>query len=122
MTVQELYIRIGGSYDEAVARLMNDDLIGRFIVRYLEDTSFEQLVAGWDAKDGEAVFRAAHAMKGVCGNLALTDLFATSDAITECFREGNEKLREETDVAALVEKLKAQQAVAIEGIEEFAKQ
>ena len=122
MTVAELYERIGGNYEEACSRLMNDDLISRFIVKLLEDTSYTQLVERDEAGDEEAVFRAAHSMKGVCGNLALTDLFETSGELTECYRAGNEDIKAKTDVDALVEKLKEQYAKAIEGIKAFEEQ
>ncbi len=122
MTVRELYERIGGNYDEATSRLMNDALIGKFIVKFLDDTSYAQLMEGVEAADDEAIFRAAHTMKGVCGNLALTELFETSGQLTECYRAGNEDIKAKTDVDALVEKLKEQYAKAIEGIKAFEEQ
>ena len=120
MTVEELYGLIGGNYAEAKSRLMNDKLVSRFIIKFLDDTSYAQLMEGWEAGDGEAIFRASHTMKGVCGNLALTELFETADTITEAYREGNEEILAKTDVPALIEELKSKYQNTMDAINAFA--
>ena len=45
MTVQELYESIGGSYDSAKRILPMDQLIAKFVVRFLDDKSFEKIEA-----------------------------------------------------------------------------
>ena len=56
MTVQELYDSIGASYDSAKRILQMDKLIGKFVLKFLDDKSCEKLMAGWEAKDAAAVF------------------------------------------------------------------
>ena len=63
MTVQELYDNIGGSYDSAKRILQMDKLIGKFILKFLDDKSCEKLLTAWDAKDAAAMFEGAHALK-----------------------------------------------------------
>ena len=51
MTIEEFYASIGGSYEEARNRLMNDTLIKRFLEKFLLDQSFSALTSDLDAKD-----------------------------------------------------------------------
>ena len=45
MTVQELYERVGGSYENAKRIMMNDALIGRFVGKLTDDGSFARISA-----------------------------------------------------------------------------
>lgn len=105
MTVEELYDKIGGNYDEAIGRLRMDALVERFVIRFLDDTSCRELVEAWKSGDEEATFHAAHTAKGVCANLSLTELADLSTTICEALRPGNGDLRAQTDVDALVAEL-----------------
>lgn len=120
MTLQELYDRIGGDYAEAIGRLRMEKLINRFIVRFLDDTSCTELVSAWKNGDERATFQAAHSAKGVCANLSLTKLASLASDITEALREGNEDLRAQTDVDALVDELEAAYAMTVETIAAYA--
>ena len=102
MTVEELYAQIGGNYQEVIGRLRSDRLVSRFIGKLADDGSAEALVTSWRAGDEQATFEAAHTVKGVCGNLALTELAELSSSVTEALRPGNEGQRAATDVDALV--------------------
>lgn len=120
MTIEELYDKIGGNYEGALNRLRSDMLVSRFIVKFLDDKSCENLFAAWAEGDEQAAFEAAHAAKGVCANLAIDGLAETASAITEALRPGNDAVRASTDVDALVNELKANYAVATEAIAAFA--
>lgn len=119
MTLKELYAQIGGNYDEAVSRLRMERLIDRFIVRFLDDHSCQELVAAWGAGDEDAAFKAAHTAKGVCANLSLTTLQDLASQICEALRPGNEALKAQTDVDALVAELDAAYATTVSGIEAY---
>ncbi|MBO6137065.1 MAG: Hpt domain-containing protein [Lachnospiraceae bacterium] len=106
MTTKELYERIGADYDAALRRLPTDDLVAKFIVRFLDDTSCQRLIDVWEAKNEGEMFEAAHAAKGVCANLALTKLYENASIITDAYRPGKEELREKTDVDALMKQFK----------------
>ena len=90
MTISECYEAMGGNFSDAKARLMTEDRIKRFALRFIDDPSFEQLKASLEAKDYENAFRAAHTMKGVCQNLSFDRLFASVYEISEALRGGKE--------------------------------
>lgn len=120
MTVQELYDSIGGSYDSAKRILQMDKLIGKFILKFLDDKSCEKLLAAWDARDAAAMFEGAHALKGVGANLGLNDLSAQASELAEEFRPGNARKLSDDEVTARVGELKAAYDKTIAGIQAFA--
>ena len=120
MTVQELYNNIGASYDSAKRILQMDKLIGKFILKFLDDKSCEKLLTAWDAKDATAMFEGAHALKGVGANLGLNDLSAQASELAEEFRPGNARTMDDAAVTALLAALKADYDKTIEGIRAFA--
>ena len=99
MTTRELYDKIGADYDAALRRLPMDELVAKFIVRFLDDGSCRRLIETWEAGNEEEMFEAAHAAKGVCANLALTKLYENASTVTDAYRPGKEdaKLKEEVD-------------------------
>ena len=88
MTVRESYEKIGSNFDEVLRRLGSEALVKRFALKFLNDTSFQDLKDALVKKDGETAFRAAHTLKGVCQNLSFTSLYEPSQAITEALRGG----------------------------------
>ena len=86
MTIKECYEKVGSDYDGVLKRLGSEALVKRFAVKFLNDPSFQELTDGLAAQDGEKAFRAAHTLKGVCLNLAFTDLYQVSAEITEDLR------------------------------------
>lgn len=83
MTIEELYKKIEGSYEEAKGRLMNDILIKRFVLKFANEYTLDKLIEAYNNHDNAGVFEAAHSFKGVCGNLAFTKLFNFASALTE---------------------------------------
>lgn len=122
MTLEELYNAVNGDYSEALGRLYSEDLVGRFIVKLLDDDTCEKLVAAWAAGDEKAAFEAAHTAKGVLANLSLTGLANKASEITEALRPGNDDLRGRVDVGALVSEFDASYQAAAEQIAAYAAQ
>lgn len=120
MTVQELYEQIGGSYDDAKRTLPMDKLIAKFVVKFADDKSAERLFSAWDARDAEALFEGAHAMKGVCGNIGLTALSGLASALAEEFRPGSARAMDDAEVQRRIDELHANYDRAVEGIRAFA--
>ena len=120
MTVQELYDNIGGSYDSAKRILQMDKLIGKFVLKFLDDKSCEKLLAAWDARDAAGVFDGAHALKGVGANLGFNTLSAEASEIAEEFRPGNERKLDDDAVTERIAALKADYDKTIAGIQAFA--
>lgn len=98
MTTQECYEQMGENYDEVVERLGSERILKKFAIKFLADTSVEELKQGLDEKDGEKAFRAAHTLKGICLNLGFHKLFTASSDITEQLRG-----RDTSDCEALLE-------------------
>ena len=119
MTVQELYESIGGSYDSAKRILPMDQLIGKFVVKFLDDKSFEKLESAAAADDGEGIFEGAHAMKGVCANLGLDSLSQAASELAEEFRPGRDRTMDDAAVREKIAELKVQYERTMEGIRQF---
>lgn len=98
MTVKEFYAAIGGDYEGVVGRLYSEQIVKKFLLKFLDDKSFETLTNSLKAKDFKEAFRAAHTIKGVCQNLGFTEFLVSSSAMTEALRnevkEGYEELYE----------------------------
>lgn len=97
MTIQECYELTGSDYEDARTRLGSESLLQRFALKFLEDPTFQELCAAMEKADGEAAFRAAHTLKGICLNLGFTRLGTVSAELTDSMRaekatEGREAL------------------------------
>lgn len=86
MTIREVYVYVGGNYDETVKRLGSEEIVNRFAERFLSDGSFRSLEKAFEAGDEEAAFRAAHTLKGVAKNLGFSDLGESASVLTEVLR------------------------------------
>lgn len=111
MTLQELYFALGGNYNDAKQRLMNDKLINRFLFRFIEDPTMSQLLDAVKIGDRKASFSAAHTLKGVAGNLGLTSLVKSVSVLTEQLRS----LEEDAD-PSLVQDVKEKYDCSIRAI------
>lgn len=88
MTLKECYAALGGDYDEVMGRLRSERLVQKFVLKFVDDGSYDLLRASLEAGDREEAFRAAHTIKGVCANLAFNTLLASSEELTEALRDG----------------------------------
>ena len=43
MTLQECYTAMGGNYDDAIGRLRSERLVQKFVLKYLNDGSYDLL-------------------------------------------------------------------------------
>ena len=90
MTLKECYAAMEGDYEEALSRLRSERLMKKFVLKFLDDPSYELLCTSVGAKDGKEAFRAAHTIK----NLSLTRLYQSSNVLAEALRAGwNEEAR-----------------------------
>lgn len=90
----------GNDVPGALERFMgNEAMYLRFLGKLRQDESFGQLMAALEAGDAQAGFAAAHTLKGLYGNLGLTELVALNTPVVESLRAG--ALPAEHDVAAL---------------------
>ena len=102
MTLKECYAAMGGDYDEVMGRLRSEKLVQKFVLKFLNDGSYQLLLDSLAAGDRDEAFRAAHTIKGVCANLAFNTLLASSEELTEALREGKPPQPGEEELAARV--------------------
>jgi len=92
----------GADVDSGLHRCMdNEDMYLRLVRMSIEDGNFDRLFAAMEAGDLDAGFEAAHALKGVTGNLSLDPLFEPLSEMTELLRA-----RTVTDYATLTAAVK----------------
>lgn len=88
MKIEECYRQLGGDYEDVLKRLHSETLVQKFVIKFLNDQSYELLLQAVEDKNAEEAFRAAHTLKGICQNLSFTQLYESSHLVTEIFREG----------------------------------
>ena len=113
MTVQECYAAFGGNYDEVVSRLRTDERIARFLRKIVDDGSYQLLCDSVASGNVDEAFRAAHTLKGICGNLSITRFAESSSALTEFLRE---KRVFNDELQPLLEKVKEDYELTISSI------
>ena len=114
MTVRECYEQMGADFDNVLGRLGSEQMVQRFALKFLNDTSYQTLEETLKEKNVEQAFRAAHTLKGVCLNLGFDNLFTVSSELTEKLRAGELDGTEE-----LFEKVKEQYEITVKAIRDI---
>lgn len=89
MTLQECYLTFGGNYDEIIKRFRREQMVEKFMLKFLSDDSFALFQTSMGEGDFEEASRAVHTLKGVCQNLAFTELFEISKKVNDAFKAGD---------------------------------
>ena len=96
----------GANVDEGLQRCMNNEAFYlRLVPMAVNDAGFDKLQITLNARDLDAAFEAAHALKGVLGNLSLTPLYELISEMTELLRA-----RQEVDYGPMLEDILAKRA------------
>ena len=119
MTIQQLYEKIGGNYDQAVRVMKKDKLIDKYVRKLRNSDVGDMLAQAAGTMDGEKLFESAHAMKGVCSNLGLDALAGAADEITEEFRPGNARKLSDDAVREKLDNLLQRYRATVECIAEY---
>lgn len=88
MTLKECYTALEGDYEGVLGRLRSEKMVQKFVLKFLNDKSYELLKTSMESGNYEDAFRAAHTIKGVCQNLSFTKLYESSHILTENLRAG----------------------------------
>lgn len=76
--------------DATIARFAgNSGMYFKFLGKFLNDKSYENFEKALSENNFEAAEAAVHTLKGVAGNLGMTDLFNVSNNILTQIRNGN---------------------------------
>ena len=95
--------QFGADTDDGLSRCMgNEAFYFKLIGKVVEDKNFQALEDAVAAKDLDKAFEAAHSLKGVLGNLALTPIYEPVYEITELLRK-----RTDIDYVPYLENIKA---------------
>lgn len=89
MTLKECYTALNGDYEDAVSRLISEQFVKKFVLKFLENKDFDVLCKALDEGNVEEAFRAAHTIKGISQNLSFTKLAQSSSLVTEALRCGD---------------------------------
>ena len=89
MTLKECYTAMGSDYEDVLGRLRSERLVQKFVLKFLDDLSYENLCKAMEAGAQEEAFRAAHTIKGMCQNLSFTKLVISGSRMTEALRSGD---------------------------------
>lgn len=119
MTLKELYEELNADYAQASRRLLNENLMKRFVLKFLTDPCMNEVRSSLEAGDPDTSFRAAHTMKGVAGNLGFTRLYHAAWNLTEHLRPRQAKSEVNMD---LLRELEEEYKHTHELIEKFAQQ
>ncbi|MBE5936236.1 MAG: Hpt domain-containing protein [Lachnospiraceae bacterium] len=86
MILKEFYNQVQGDYEGTISRLCKEDLVKRFVLKFTNDKSFEELLDTFEKKNYEDAFRAVHTLKGLAVNLGFTKLYEECSVLTESLR------------------------------------
>ncbi len=85
----ERLVNAGVDVDALLGRLMgNASLVRVFIKKFAEDQTIIKLEQAFAKRDAKAAEMASHTLKGMCGNLSLTELFALFTEQVNLLRTG----------------------------------
>lgn len=89
MNLKECYEKFGGDFDGVMGRLRREQLVEKFLYKFLDDKSYELYENAMSKKDYEQALRAVHTLKGVCQNLSFNRLYESSNQITAALKEND---------------------------------
>lgn len=87
MNIKTFYKRVGGDFDDVLARMINQELIIKFVLKFIEDKTFNDLCNAFDNNDIKEAFFASHTLKGICMRLGFGRLYKSSNLLTESLRK-----------------------------------
>lgn len=119
MTLQELYQNIDGNYDQAIRVLRVEKLVDKHIRKLTGNGVIDALLSAGENMDPVQLFEAAHAAKGVCGNLGLPRLAEAASEIAEEYRPGNSRHLTDEEVKEKLRTIELQYRKTAEGIQAY---
>lgn len=96
----------GAGVDAAVGRFMgNKALYKKFLIKFLDDHSYEAIAEHVGGGNYEEAFNSAHTLKGVSANLGLDPIYKGASEVTELLRGKQPEEVDKAKVDAVVEEL-----------------
>ncbi len=119
MNLQELYQGMGEDYEQALRTLRVEKLVDKHIRRFPANPAAQTMVSASEKMDGPALFEAAHAAKGICGNLGLKSLYEMASELSEEFRPGNPRRLTDDQVRDRIDAFASRYQQAAEAIRRY---
>ena len=119
MNLQECYQAFGGDYEDTMKRMGMERLLQKFMLKFLDDKSFEELCSSMEQKKYEEAFRAAHTLKGLCLNLGFKTLAESSSSLTEALRPQQFEESDMVEIMKMLEQVKRNYEMTVSVITEF---
>lgn len=86
MNLKECYEKFSCDFDGVMGRLRREQLVEKFLYKFLDDKSYELYGNAMSKKDYAQALRAVHTLKGVCQNLSSNRLYESSNQITTALK------------------------------------
>lgn len=119
MNLKECYQAFGGDYEDTMKRMGMERLLQKFMLKFLDDKSFEELCSSMEQKKYEEAFRAAHTLKGLCLNLGFKTLAESSSSLTEALRSQQFEESDMVEIMKMLEQVKRDYEMTVSVITEF---
>ena len=119
MTLRELYQNIEGNYDRGIQILRVEKLMDKHIRKLPQNGVIDAMIAAGATMEPVQMFEAAHAAKGVCGNLGLEKLAEGASEIAEEFRPGTPRALTDDQVRQKLRDVAERYAQTARGIQAY---
>lgn len=121
MNIKEFYGSIGEDFNDVIGRLRAESRVCKYVLKFPEDKSFDNLLSSMKEKNYAEAFRAAHTIKGTCLNLSFNSFAAVASDITEKLRnfEDTAAIESDTELDGLIGALSEKYRKIISGIKEI---
>lgn len=92
MEIRNVYEELGQENYSAVKDRFcgNENLLAKFVVKFLQDPTFQNLEGSVNEGDRQGIEMNAHTLKGVAGNLGFCVLQSVCADLVDCIRSGND--------------------------------
>lgn len=90
ITTRQILKNGGIDVDSMLERCMRSEaLVERLLKKFPADATYQKLKNAFASNDAEKALEASHTLKGVCGNLSVSELFALTDRQVAMLRSGD---------------------------------
>lgn len=105
MELKDFYSKLGVSLDIVLKRLISEDRVKKYLNLIINEPNFALLDTAYEQRDYEEMFKASHAIKGLCLNLELAPIAETSAQLMEYLRPGKTPVIDDAVVDEYYQKL-----------------
>lgn len=119
MLLKECYDAFGGDYESVKERIPKDEIIEKFVMKFLTEPSYENLHQALEDGNYEEAFCAAHSLKGVCANLGFLTLGEDASLLTEFLRNKEEQQIDKEECQKLFENVSDNYKVVVDAIRKY---